>query len=81
MIEVQIQPVTVWNNQATKIRIEQVYVQLDNTASCNYALVSDDGSELIRNGASLTPEQYALWSDNDEYFVDCIIANLRLTKQ
>lgn len=81
MTQYNITPVAAFPAQATKIDISDIRVTLDQSADCQYFLVDANGA-LVSPAARvvLTEEQYALWSDNDEYFVDCILANLNLTR-
>ncbi len=81
MTRYNITPVAAYPAQATQIDISDVRVSLDESADCQYFLVDANGALVSSPArASLTPEQYALWSDNDEYFVDCVLANLNLSR-
>lgn len=81
MTRYNITPVAAYPAQATQIDISDVRVTLDYSADCQYFLVDENGA-LVSSPArcSLTAEQYALWSDNDEYFVSCILTNLNLSR-
>ena len=63
----------------TSVQMNNVVVTLGVTASCTVYMFDIDGN--IKNVAQsqLTPEQYANWGTNDEYFIQSILQNLGLT--
>jgi hypothetical protein len=62
-----------------KVQINNVSVILNETARCSVYMF--DASNNIRSvqQAQLTTEQYNNWLDDDQYFVNCILANLGLS--
>lgn len=82
MAKYNIQPVAAFPAQATQIDISDVRVTLDESADCQYYMVDVSGNQVSPAArVSLTSEQYALWGDNDDVFVNSILSNLGLTRQ
>lgn len=79
-MKIAIEPVEVWPSMATQIDIGGITVSLNSSASCSYVLLDDFDNPLTpQSQVAMTPEQYALWGSDDNYFVSTILANLNLT--
>jgi hypothetical protein len=72
---VKIKPV---NFSVEELEISSVLVTLDNDASINCRLFSDQVS--VYHMIELTPEEYSAWGSNDEYITDLILSKLSLER-
>lgn len=73
-----IKTITIWPSEATQLYVGSVNVILGEGAVCYYQFQDVEGNILKDGNAALTPQQYSQWGSNDEYFIDCITANLGL---
>ena len=77
-MKIQITPVQIFPNTATQIEFLAAEVQYGKSARAQYVLQDASGQNLSTAWASMTPEQYAGWTANDDYAVACFISILGL---
>jgi hypothetical protein len=78
-MKIQITPVQIFPNTATQIEFLPAEVTLGVSARSQYILQTAEGKNLTSAWISMTPEQYALWANNDDYAAKCFLENLGIT--
>lgn len=77
---IPITPVPAYPAAATQIRVDDGHVTLGVGANFQYTLLDASGNAVsapARN--SLTPEQYAAWTGDDEFAAQCVAQNVGLS--
>lgn len=77
-MKIQISPVSVFPSTATQVEFLPAEITFGQSARCQYILQDADGANLTSAWVEMTPEQYALWADDDSYAVDAFLTNLGL---
>ena len=75
-MKIQITPVQIFPDTAIQIEFLPVEVTLGVSARSKFLLQTKDGANLTSSWVYMTPEQYALWADNDDYAAKCFLENL-----
>ena len=78
-MKIQIKPVSVFPHTATQIEFLPAEVTLGVSARSQFILQTVEGANLTSAWVSMTPEQYALWANNDDYAAKCFLENLGIT--
>ena len=78
-MKIQITPVQIFPDTATQIEFLPAEVTLGVSARSQYILQTEKGENLTSAWVSMTPEQYALWANNDDYAAKCFLENLGIT--
>lgn len=78
-MKIQITPVSVFPHTATQIEFLAAEITLGVSARSQYILQTADGQNLTSAWVSMTPEQYAGWSNDDDYAAAAFIQALGLT--
>jgi len=79
-MQIQISPVSVFPSTATQVEFLPAEITFGQSARCQYILQDADGANLTSAWVEMTPEQYALWGDDDSYAADTFLANLGLVR-
>lgn len=77
---IDINPVSVWPGIATKIQFNPASISYGQSASADYFLLDADGQPLKIGKVTMSPEEYALWGDDDGYAIDCFLSTLNLER-
>lgn len=73
-------PIPCFNGPATQIRVDDGHVRLDVGANFQWALLNVSGQIVSGPGRSdLTSGQYASWTGDDAFVVECIAENIGVT--
>lgn len=78
-MKIQITPVSVYPAIATQIEFLPAEIYYGVTTKSQYILQNEEGQNLISDWVSMTPEQYQLWGNDDEYAINVFLENLNLT--
>jgi hypothetical protein len=79
-MKIQISPVSVFPSIATQVEFLPAEIAYGQSARCQYILQDEAGGNLTSARVEMTPEQYALWGDDDSYAADTFLANLGLVR-
>ncbi len=75
-----IEPVQVFPNTATKLRVDDCLVTLDESVNVQWTLLDSNDAVLGAPGRiTFSGEDYANWGDNDDYLFDLVASALNLT--
>jgi hypothetical protein len=77
-MKIQITPVSVFPATATQVEFLPAEITFGQSARCQYILQDESGANLTSAWVEMTPEQYALWGDDDSYAAETFLANLGL---
>ena len=76
---ISIEAVGGWPKLGVSLRVDDVSVKLSETANVQWAILDEDGKITAGPArASLTPEQYNAWGEDDGWVATCIAENLGL---
>ena len=78
----QIEPISIWDNGKTKTAIilnaYAVNLQLGNSATFYYSLMSEDNTQLAQGNLTISGEDYQLW-EQDEFVWEWVATQLNIT--
>jgi hypothetical protein len=78
-MQIQITPVVAYPSTATQIQFSPAEIHYGSSAQSQYTLQNAEGQTLASGRVSMTPEQYQLWGNDDEYAISVFLSNLNLT--
>ena len=75
-----IKPVTVFPNTATKLRVDDCLVTLDESVNVQWALLDNNSNVLGAPGRlTFSGEDYENWGSDDDYLFNLVASALSLT--
>jgi len=73
-----IEPVTVFPNTATQLRVDDVHLVLSQSASVQWALLDSSAATLTVNRVTIEGVEYENWGTDDEYVFNLVASKLGL---
>ena len=75
----KIAPVPAYPKTGVQLRVDDGHITLGVGGNFQWAILDDEGNMVAGPGRNeLTTNQYAKWTDDDEYVAACVAENLGL---